>query len=394
MKYIMVIPDGLTDLRIKKYNNKTPLDSANIPAIDYLLQNGMTGTVQTIPDGCPPGSDIAQLSLLGVNPRKVKLGRGAIEALANNIKVNDGETVFRTNFVTIENQIMKDYSGGGIHTKDSKEMIKQLNQEFDENVRFFAGVGYRNIAVINKKNIKIKTTPPHDITDKKINSYVPKGQSGDFINSIMTKAHEVIINSNYFKKNKLKANNIWLWGEGKVSNGVSFEKSYNLKGAVISAVDIIKGIAKYLSLDVIKVPGITGEFNTNYGNKFKYALKNINKYDFIYIHIEAPDEAGHQGNFNEKKSAIEKIDKMIIKPLLESKEKFNIIVVPDHPTPLKYRTHTNEKVPFILYSKYKNIKSNHNFSHYCEDIVKKSPLHLNTGHNFLKWCFSEFKKLN
>ncbi|MDH5719271.1 MAG: cofactor-independent phosphoglycerate mutase [Spirochaetia bacterium] len=390
MKYITIIPDGLTDLRTKKFGNKTPLDGANIPAIDSMLQKGLTGVVQTIPAGMPPGSDVAQLSLLGVNPKKVKLGRGAIEALANNIKVTDSQIVFRMNFVQIENGVMKDYSGGDIQTKEAKELIKALNEGFDGSAAFYPGVGYRNLLVLGQKNLKIETTPPHDISDKKIKAYMPKGKSSPLINDIMKKAHEIIVNSSYYKKKKLKANNIWLWGQGHVNNGMSFKDMTGLKGAVISAVDIIKGIAAYLDMDIIKVPGITGDFKTNYANKYKYAMNHINDYDFIYIHIEAPDEAGHRGDFEEKRKSIEKIDKLIIKPLLSHKEKFNMIMVPDHPTPVSLKTHTHDSVPFILYSKYGSLQTNHAFKHYCEDIVKKPPTIIKTGHNFLQWSISQF----
>ena len=389
----MVIPDGLSDLRIKKYKNKTPLDKAKIPHIDYMLKNGLTGAVKSIPKNKPPGSDVANLSLMGVNTNSVCPGRGALEALAQNIKIKHNETAFRANFVTIEKNIMKDYTGGNIKTHHGRHLINFLNKNFDNAVRFYPGVDYRNIVIIRKSNLKLKTEPPHNILDRNIQPYLPRGKDGAFITNIMKKSNKILSESGYFKKKKLKANYMWLWGEGgQAKDIISFYKKYNLKGAVISAVDIMKSIAGLLKMDIIKVPGITGDFNTNYYNKAKYALTNLKKYDFIFIHIEAPDEAGHKGDFQEKKKTVEKIDKDIIKPLLENNQKFNISFLPDHPTPLKYRTHTNQEVPFILYSKEKSLVPNHKFNHYSEQIIKNPPVFIKNGHQFLDRIMDMIKK--
>ncbi len=389
----MVIPDGLSDLRIKRFKNKTPLDKAKIPHIDYMLKNGLTGVVKPIPGNRPPGSDVANLALMGVNTNVFCPGRGALEALAQDIKIDNNETALRANFVTISNNIMKDYTGGNIKTKDSCHLINILNRNFDNTVRFFPGVDYRNIAVIKKSDLELKTEPPHNILDKKIRPYLPKGVGKEYLIDIMNRANKIITASEYYKEKKLKANNVWLWGGGRITGGFSFYKKYNLKGAVISAVDIIKGIARFLDMDVIDVPGITGDFNTNYRNKSKYALKNLKKFDLVYIHIEAADEAGHKGDFQEKKAAVEKIDKHIIRPLLDSNLKFNIIFVPDHPTPLKYRTHTGGEVPFIVYSKIKKLIPNHKFKHYSEQILKKPPVFIKNGYRFLDLAISMIKEL-
>ncbi len=389
----MVIPDGLPDLRIKKFNNKTPLDAAKIPSIDHILKKGLIGVLRTIPEGKQPGSDVANLSLLGVDPRTAAPGRGALEALAQNIKIKKNETAFRMNFVTVEKNVMKDYTGGNIKTPAAVKIIELLNKEFEKSVRFYSGVDYRNIAVIKKSDFELKIEPPHNILDKKIRPYLPKGAGKEYLIDIMNRANKIITASGYYKEKKIKANNIWLWGEGRVTGGFSFFKKYNLKAAVISAVDIIKGIARFLDMDVIDVPGITGDFNTNYRNKSKYALKNLKKFDLVCIHIEATDEAGHKGDFQEKKAAIEKIDKHIIKPLLESNLKFNIIFVPDHPTPLKYRTHTNQEVPFIIYSKIKEVVPNHKLKHYSEEILKKPPVFIKNGYRFLDLVISMLNEL-
>ncbi len=335
---------------------------------------------------------MANLSLLGVDPRTVSIGRGALEALAHDIHIEKNETALRLNFVTVKGNVMKDYTGGNIKSQDAAKIIKLLNKKFSDSVRFYPGVGYRNICVIKKCSFQLKTEPPHNILDKKINSYLPKGTGSDVILKIMDKAKKIIQCSKYFKEKKVKTNYIWLWGEGRIEGEVSFYKRYNLKGAVISAVDIIKGIGRLLDMDVINVPGITGDFNTNYKNKGIYALKNLEKYDFIYIHIEAPDEAGHKGDFNEKKAAIEKIDKYIIGPLLKSSKKFNIIFLPDHSTPLKYRTHTRGQVPFIIYSKDKGFVPNHKFTHYSEEIIKNPPVFIKNGYRFLSLAINMIKE--
>lgn len=392
MKLIVVIPDGMTDLPVKELNNKTPLEKAITPNIDSILRNGITGIVYTIPSGVEPGSDIANLSILGVNPAKTDIGRGALEALAQNIEIKKDEYVFRANFVYVKDNIMLDYTGGNIKTTQAKKLIELLNKNFDSKVRFIPGVDYRNLAIVrNNKAIKVVTTPPHNIINKKIDKYLPEGKSATIIKEIMFRTYEIL--SRYPLKKRITANMMWLWGEGKVNNKhiTPFYRKYKLRGAVISAVDIIRGIGKLLDMDIIQVPGITGDFRTNYKNKAIYALKNLKKYDFIYIHIEAPDEAGHQANYKEKIRAIEKIDRLIIKPLLESKEKFNILFLPDHPTPIIKRTHINHPVPFILYSKEKNLLPNHNFKEFNENIIPKSTLKVKKGYKLLEWVLKYLK---
>jgi len=396
MKLIVVIPDGMTDLPVKELDNKTPLEKAVTPNIDSILRKGITGIVYTVPSGIQPGSDIANLSILGINPARVNIGRGALEALAQNIKIKKNEYVFRANFVCIKNNILIDYTGGNIKTLQAKKLIELLNRNFDSRVRFIPGVDYRNLAIVqNNKDIKVVTTPPHNIINKKIDKYLPQGKSATIIREIMFKTYEILSRYSLNKKRKIAANMMWLWGEGKINDKhiIPFYEKYNLRGAVISAVDIIRGIGKLLKMDIIQVPGITGDFRTNYKNKAIYALKNLKKYDFIYIHIEAPDEAGHQGNYKEKIKAIEKIDRLIIKPLVESKEKFNILFLPDHPTPICKRTHINYPVPFILYSKEKNLLPNHNFKEFNETIISKFPLKIKNGYKFLEWVLKYLKRV-
>ncbi len=385
MKYILILPDGMADLPIKGLGGKTPLEYAHTPYMDYMSKNGIVGCVKTVPTGIKPGSDIANMSILGVNPKKVKIGRGALEALAMGLNDLEDKIIFRANFVTIRNNIMEDYTGGGIKSKTGKKIINHLNKYFkNKGVRFVSGLDYRNIAIIDKDNIDVKTIPPHDILNKKINNYLPKGKDSKFIIDIMNKTSELIKNSNI----KSNTNMIWLWGEGKINKGFSFEEKYGVKGAVISAVDIIKGIARYLGMDVIKVKRITGDIDTAYNNKAKAALKNLDKYDFIFVHIEAPDEAGHRGNPEEKVEAIEKIDKDIVGFILNNiKSDTKIILLPDHPTPCKLRTHTDKPVPFVIYNTNKNNKSKIN--KFSEKICLKRQNVIRAGYKFLEYIMKE-----
>lgn len=392
MKYIVVIPDGLTDFYPFKGRKPSPLEKAYIPNIDYLLCNGLAGTVNTIPKGLSPGSDVANMSLLGIDPRTTSIGRAALEALSQGIELKKNQTAFRMNFVTIKNNKLTDYTGGEIKTKDAKKIIQRFNKHFTNDISFYPGVSYRNIAVINRNDIKIKTEPAHNITGKDIAPYQPKGRDKDYIRSIMNQAHQIIISCDHVKNKNLKTNHIWLWGEGYLEKSTSFYQKYRMKGAVISAVDIVRGIAKLLKMDVLKVPGITGDINTSFTNKAKYALKYLDQYDLVYVHVEATDEAGHKGNFKEKRLAVEKIDQDIIKPLLHSKKKFNIVVVPDHPTPLSIQTHYNQEVPFVLYSKYKKLIPNHKYKHYSEKIIKDSPIRIKKGDQFIQKMVDLIKK--
>ncbi|MBN1897599.1 MAG: cofactor-independent phosphoglycerate mutase [Spirochaetes bacterium] len=386
MKLICVVPDGMTDFPLKALGNKTPLQKANTPCMDYLLKNGMTGIVHTVPRGFKPGSDTANLSIMGVDPRTIKIGRGALEALARNIRIKKGEHIFRANFVTIEDNVMKDYTGGNIRTRDSKKLIAFLNKRTDRKVRFISGVDYRNLAVIRNDQIQISTVPPHDILNKKIDDYLPKGRSQELIRRIMFDTKKWLSDHPVNKNKKIAANMVWLWGEGDVDSDIpSFFKRFGLKGAVITAVDIIRGIARLLKMDVIKVPGITGYFDTNYRNKAIYALRNLKKYDYIFLHIEATDEAGHHGDLGEKIRAIENVDRLVIKTLLEAKDNFDILILPDHPTPITLRKHDSGPVPFILYSKKKSLCPNHTFMKYDESTLENPAVRIKDGFTLLNW---------
>lgn len=375
MKYIVILGDGMADYPIKELNNKTPLQAANKPNIDFIAKNGINGMLKTIPDGFEPGSDVANLSVLGYDVTRCYTGRAPIEA--ENIGINLGDKVaFRCNFITEEAGILKDYSAGHITSGEGKKLIDLLNEKFSEelkaiNGKFYAGVSYRNILVCKIKDAEnFISIPPHNIVGQKIeenlitvNDKSNKGGKASILNQLMLKSKQILekseINKKREREGKNKANMIWLWGQGKKPKIESFKVKYNLKGAVISAVDLIKGIGKLAGMDVIEVEGATGLWDTNYEGKATACIKALNDHDFVYVHVEATDEAGHIGDLNLKILSIENLDKMIGKILSEIEKRgieARIAVLPDHPTPIKVKTHTTDPVPFAIYSTKKDEK--------------------------------------
>jgi len=363
MKYIVIVPDGMADHPIEALGNKTPLEVANTTNMDYLAQNGTTGLVQTIPDGMKPGSDIGNMAILGYDPKTYHTGRAPLEAASMGIKLADDEVAFRCNLVTVEGSKMVDYSAGHITTKEASILIQTLNEEVDlEGVKFYPGKSYRHLLVLKVRDpeayLKLQTTPPHDISNKDIKSYLPKGSASEMLLKLIEKS-KVIFEHHEINKVRLDlkenpANMIWLWGQGTKPQLPSFSEKYGVKGAIISAVDLVTGIGQLAGLEVIDVPGITGYYDTNYLGKAKYALKALKKKDFVFIHIEATDEAGHNGDAKAKIAAIERVDKDIVGTILNHFDKYDdvrILLLPDHPTPVELRTHTSEPVCFVMFGK-------------------------------------------
>ena len=394
MKYVVIIPDGLADLPLEDLDGKTPVHIARTPHLDRLAREGKCGMAKNVPRSMTPGSDVACLSLMGYDPRKYYNGRGPLEAASQKISVNSDEVVFRCNLVTIFNEMMIDYSGGHISSKEAKIMIRILNQIFAqiEGLTFYPGVSYRNLAVINEKLVdsgkgKLKTVPPHDILDEKISDYLPEGKGSVFLNDILNQA-ATAIESHEINKIKVDlgenpANAIWLWGQGKLPEMPSFAELYGLKGAVISAVDLVKGISVCAGLDVIPVPGITGYLDTDYAAKGQYAIRALEDHDIVIVHIEAPDEAGHKGSKMEKVQCIEQIDEKIVGPVIEAIQKmgqFRILVTPDHPTPIALRTHTKDPVPFVLWG---TGVTPDRVESYSEDNCKNGKFGIVKGHNLI-----------
>jgi 2,3-bisphosphoglycerate-independent phosphoglycerate mutase len=357
MKYAIVIPDGAADAPLDDLDGRTPLEAANIPNMDWIAANGKSGTVRNIPKGMPSGSDVAILSLVGYDPKEYYTGRAPLEAAAQGLKIMTDEWVFRCNFVTIVDGKMEDYSAGHISTEEAAALIEELNRILGgPHVRFYPGVSYRHLMVY-KGPVEIETTPPHDILGKRIAEHLPSGDEGaDMIRTLTERSRDVLteheINVVRRDLGENPANSIWLWGHGKLPNLPAFQDRYGVRGVAITAVDLVRGLAKLIGWDCIEVEGATGYLDTNYAGKGAAAVKALDSHDLVCVHVEAPDEAGHNANPAAKVEAIEQIDRHIVGPLLERLKKegddWRILVLPDHPTPCQVRTHTQDAVPFAI----------------------------------------------
>lgn len=348
MKYVVLLTDGMADHKIEELGNKTIMQYAKKPNMDFMAANGVGGFIKSAPDGYYPGSDICNLSLMGYDPTKYYSGRSPLEAGSQGIELNKGDMAFRCNLVTLEGDMMDDFSAHHIDGDVAKACVKELDDIFrPEGVEFYPGVGYRNLMVMRNVDFDLKTTPPHDIMGQEWKKYLPTGRGSEKLLDIMSRAKGIFEGGKYGK-----ANSIWFWGEGTRPAMPSFKEMYGLDGAVVAAVDLIRGIGRFGGLEVITVPGATGFIDTNFEGKAEYAIKALEKNDYVFIHVEAPDEAGHMGSIEEKVKAVENIDSRMCPILLEGLKKFGdfrIMVSPDHPTPVKIRTHVSEPIPAIIY---------------------------------------------
>jgi len=394
VKYCIVVPDGLADYPIDKLSGRTPVEAARTPFLDFLAQNGQLGLVKTIPNGFPAGSDVANLTLLGYSPREYYSGRAPLEAASIGIKLNDDDWAFRCNFITATGDVLEDFCAGHIKTDEASVLIKLLNEKFgNDSIQFYTGKSYRHIMVYKgAQKMDARCFPPHDIMGQSIQKHLPKGNGSEILIDLMERSRAYLSNHDV---NKVRidleenpANMIWLWGQGHRPKMPTFKERFHLTGAVITAVDLIKGIACYLGWDIIQVPGVTGYLDTNYANKGQYAVKALETNDVVLVHIEAPDEAGHEGNVHEKILAIEQVDSKIIGPLLEAKNIFRdlrILVLPDHYTPIVKRTHTPEPVPFVAYGS--GIEKGIGLP-YSETNARASGLHIEEGHRLIEHFIS------
>lgn len=365
MKYITILVDGMADYEIKHLDNKTPLEVANIPTITEMAQKGEIGLVQTVPIGMSPGSDTANLSVMSYAPEIYHTGRSPLEAASMGVELLKTDVTFRCNLVTVseeepyEEKIMLDHSSGEITTEEARELILDIRGQLEtEFIKYYPGVSYRHLIVWDKGPFDYILTPPHDILEKEIKDYLPKGPNKDILFSMMKKSHELLkkhpINIARKEKGLNPANSIWIWGEGKKPKLDSFKSKFGLNGAVISAVDLINGIGILAGLKPIEVKGATGTINTNFKGKADAAIKTLLQgNDFVYIHIEAPDECSHQGDLDGKIKSIEIIDEKIVNPVKKAMEDagedFRVLLLPDHRTPIKIRTHSSEPVPYVIY---------------------------------------------
>jgi 2,3-bisphosphoglycerate-independent phosphoglycerate mutase len=404
-KYAVLCGDGMADDSIPELNGKTPLQAAHTPNLHRLARKGTLGMVQTVPPGFPPGSDVANLSIFGYDPVLHYTGRAPLEAASMGVELNPEDVAFRCNLITLGSrngrEYMDDFSAGHISTEEAREIISRIRDTLgNEEFHFYPGVSYRHLMVWRngERGQALQTTPPHDITGKEVDPYLPRGEGQEEILRLMGEAKKFLprigVNEDRQKKGKKTANAIWLWGQGKAPSLLPMTERFGLKGSLISAVDLMKGIAFYAGLEIINVPGATGYLDTNYTGKAEYALREISKKDLVYVHLEAPDEASHSGNLKEKIRAIEDFDQKIVGPILEGLEAypdFRLLVLPDHPTPIRLKTHSSEPVPFLIFSstdRRNPLKEGQSFD---EISGSKSGLFIEKGHElmekFISGCF-------
>lgn len=365
MKYVVVLGDGMADYPVDSLSGKTPLEVAHKPFTDTLANLSEVGLVRTIAAGLKPGSDVANLSVLGYDPKECYTGRSPLEAASMGIPLKDTDVTARANLVTLSGEgeyealTMEDYSAGEISTEEAKILIGFLKKELDtDENKLYAGISYRHCFVADRGKIAGDLTPPHDITGKPIKEYLPHSEAGRAYLSLMKRSYELLknhpVNEARVKSGKRPANSLWFWGEGTKPALQNFTERYGVKGAMISAVDLLKGIGKLAGMEVIEVEGATGNYDTDFSGKAEAALAALkNGADFAYIHIEAPDECGHHGDVEHKIYSIEQIDEKVVKRVVEGLrgfgEPFSVMVLPDHPTPIKTMTHCSDPVPYLIY---------------------------------------------
>lgn len=376
MKYIVILCDGMADEPLDELGGKTPLEAARTVNMDSLAKKSEIGMVRTVPEEMAPGSDTANLSVIGYDPKEYYTGRSPLEALSIGADMAPDDVSFRCNLVTLseeedryEDRHVLDHSSGEISTDEAAELIKALSEELKrEGYEFYVGTSYRHL-LIQKKGKVVELTAPHDILTKRIGEYLPEDK---VLRDMMVKSYDILkdhpVNVKRRAEGKNPANSAWFWGAGTRPALMSFEKKNGVKGAMISAVDLLKGIAVGADMDNIIVEGANGGLDTNYSGKAQAAVKALTEdgYDFVYVHIEAPDEMGHQGSYENKITAIERIDEKIVGPVRKELEnagvEFRMLILPDHPTPVRVRTHTSDPVPYLLYDSRKAVETADTYS--------------------------------
>lgn len=397
MKYLVMLCDGMADFPVEALGGKTPLEAADTPCMDRLAKDSEVGLVKTVMDGMKPGSDVANLSVLGYDPKIYYTGRSPLEAGSIGIDMKDTDVSLRCNLVTLsdepeyEDKTIIDYCAGDISTADAKILVDYLAEKLNnDEFKLYSGVSYRHCLIWNNGTMDIAPlTPPHDITGKPIKEYVPKNPNAQKLYELMKKSYELLkdhpLNKERIAKGLRPANSMWLWGEGKRANLDDFKGKYGVKGSMISAVDLLKGIGKFSNMNVVSVEGATGYIDTNFEGKAEAAIKEFeNGQDFVYIHVEAPDECGHRNEIENKVKAISLIDHLILSPVVDALEKmgdFKVLVTPDHPTPLSLRTHTNDPVPYMIYDS--RVKKNGPDS-YNEKTAKETGIYVSEGYSLMK----------
>ena len=396
MKYLVVLYDGMADYPVPALDGKTPMELAKKPLLDKLARFGKVGTVKTVADGLKPGSDIANMSVLGYNPKECYTGRSPLEAVSIGVDMKDTDIIFRTNLVTLsdeenyEDKTMVDYSAGDISTAEAAEIIKSIQEHFgNEKFAFYSGVAYRHCLVWNNGTLDLgKMTPPHDISGKVIREHLSNSENAKELIAMMKESYDFLmehpVNKERIAKGERPANSIWLWGEGTKPALSNFKEKYGVDGSIISAVDLLKGIAKCAGMGSPDVPGATGYIDTNFEGKADCAIEELKTKDFVYIHIEAPDECGHRNEPENKVKAIEMIDEKVLAkvlPELDKYEDYKVMVLPDHPTPIVTMTHAGDAVPYLIYQKSK--ASDNGIESFTENTAKAAGNYIEVGFSLM-----------
>jgi 2,3-bisphosphoglycerate-independent phosphoglycerate mutase len=396
MKYIILVGDGMGDLPLSELGGRTPLAKAKTPTMDYLCRHGELLRLQTIPAGFQPGSDVANLSLLGYLPQEFYTGRAPLEAASMGVQLAPDEIACRCNLVTLDFRpdgrvFMVDYSGGHISTPEAAELIGALQQALgSEQHQFYAGIGYRHLMVNKGELNSLETAPPHDYMDRDVTEFWQRYQAIPHLKDLFAKACPLLqnhaVNRKRLQQDLRPANGIWLWGQGRTPAMPTISDLYGISGALISAVDLLKGIGVYGGLEIINVQGATGYLDTNYDGKVRAALAALQEHDFVFVHVEAPDEAGHQGLIAEKVQAIEDFDSKIVAPILaglqtvKNKQDFRLVIAMDHYTPISLRTHTSLPVPLVLYDS--RVGNRGSGVSYTEENAESAAVFLENGRLF------------
>ena len=396
MKYLVVLYDGMADYPVPALDGKTPMELAKKPLLDKLARFGKVGTVKTVADGLKPGSDIANMSVLGYNPKECYTGRSPLEAVSIGVDMKDTDIIFRTNLVTLsdeenyEDKTMVDYSAGDISTAEAAEIIKSVQEHFgNEKFAFYSGVAYRHCLVWNNGTLDLgKMTPPHDISGKVIGEHLSDSENAKELIAMMKESYDFLmehpVNKERMAKGERPANSIWLWGEGTKPALSNFKEKYGVDGSIISAVDLLKGIAKCAGMGSPDVEGATGYIDTNFEGKADCAIEELKTKDFVYIHIEAPDECGHRNEPENKVKAIEMIDEKVLArvlPELDKYDDYKVMVLPDHPTPIVTMTHAGDAVPYLIYQKSK--AADNGIESFTENTAKAAGNYVEVGYSLM-----------
>lgn len=403
MKYLVMLCDGMADEPNEALGNSTPMEKANKPCMDSLAAKAEVGFVKTVAEGLKPGSDVANLSVLGYEPAVYYSGRSPLEAASIGIDLKDTDVTLRCNLVTLsddedyENKTILDYCADDISSEEAKILIEYIQEKLGNDVfRFYPGVSYRHCLVWSNGNPHPGVlTPPHDITGKVITDYIPKGEAVDELYDLMKKSYDLLkdhpVNQARITRGKRPANSIWLWGEGTKPLLDNFSEKFGIKGSMISAVDLLKGIAICAGMNSVDVDGATGYLDTNFDGKCKAAIEEFkNGTDLVYVHVEAPDECGHRGEIENKVKAIEMIDEHILGPVVEflkGYDDFAVLVCPDHPTPLSIRTHTSTPVPYLIYDSKNEINSG--VKVFCEKEARETGNYIEKGFTMMNYFLTK-----